>query len=329
MKRYDIGLIFNSSPDEKFVGWVRRECALRRFKFILINEKNAREVLDKINKAKLQISFLLDNEADYARADDVFAKICYGVKDHKGYVLCDPDDAKAAANKAIAHYDLEAAGVPVPYTVVIRNWQPDTYKISRREQKALGKPFIIKPATGFGQKGVVREADASLKTIATARDFNRGDDFLLQEKIVPAVFDNREAWFRVYYLFGEIIPCWWDTKTGRYIHVSLHEVYKFKLLPLARITSRIAKLTNMEFFASEIAARKKKNRYEFLAIDYVNDQPELCVRAHLGREGPVPDIVEHIAEKVVDIAFRKSKSVFKAIHRSIWLKEAHLEDESI
>lgn len=328
-KNYDLALSWNSGSKEKFVKWIRKECAIRDLKFLLVSEKNVANVIDDLEKGKLKIGFLLDNEADYNDPKNLFARLCYAVKDIDGHVVCDPDDARQAGNKAVTHYDLVKTKIPVPYTVVVRNWEPDDFTLSKDEMKRLGAPFIIKPASGFGQKGVVKNANASITEIAQARHFNRGDDFLLQERIEPTTIDSREGWFRTYFLFGEIIPCWWSTETGHYSHVTLREMYNFRLLPLARITSEIARVTNMEFFSSEIAIAGKGKERRFVAIDYVNDQPELCVRSEKLRGGPVPEVVQHIAERIVEIAWRSSRAIPFGMYRSIWLEKARLEDDSI
>lgn len=329
MRQYDFALAWNSGIKERFIGWIKTECKLRGLKDLLITEKNVQTTIGDLEKGKVEIKFLLDNEADYNVKDNLFARLSYAVKDTGGYVVCDPDDAKKSSNKAIAHYDLAKAKIPVPYTVVVRNWEPDDFKLTKEETRLLGNPFIIKPATGFGQKGVVKNANGAITDIAEARNFNRGDDFLIQEKIAPLMFDKKQAWFRVYFLFGEIIPCWWNTENGQYIHVTLREMNKHKLLPLTRITSEIARITKMEFFATEIAVTGKGRDRKFVTIDYVNDQPELCVRADVGRFGPVPEVVRHIAEKIVEICWRMVKGTPPDMYRSIWLAKARPEDESI
>lgn len=328
MKRFDFALAWNSGNKEKFVQWTKKECALRGLRFLLITKKNVLDIIEQLEEGDIKIGFLLDNEADYDNKRNNFARLCYAVKDARGYVVCDPDDARESANKAITHYDLVKAKIPVPYTVVVRNWEPDNFKLSKEETRHLGAPFIIKPASGFGQKGVIKNANGSLVEIAQARHFNRGDDFLLQEKIEPVMFGDKQAWFRTYFLFGEIIPCWWDTETGGYSYVSLREMHNLRLLPLARIISEISRITDMDFFSSEIAITGRGKERSFVAIDYVNDQPELCVRQEKG-DGPVPEVVQHIAERVVEIAWRISKGMHTGMHRSIWLAKARLEDESI
>lgn len=328
MKQYDFALSWNSGTRENFIKWTRRECALRRMSFLLITAKNVSNVIDGLERGKLRIKFLLDNEADYNDKKNLFARLCYAAKDAGCYVVCDPDDTRQASNKAVTHYDLLKAKIPVPYTVVVRNWEPDDFRLTKEELKQLGTPFIIKPASGFGQKGVLKYADGSITDIAQARHFNRGDNFLLQKKIEPLLLGERQGWFRVYFLFGEIIPCWWDTETGRYSHVTLREMYNFRLLPLARITSEIARVTNMDFFSSEIAITGPAKERRFVVIDYVNDQPELCVRSE-AKGGPVPEVVQHIAERVVETAWKTSRGVAVGMHRSIWLAKAKLQDNSI
>lgn len=329
MKTYDFALLWNSGAKEPFVRWARKECALKKLRFLLINSNNVLRVTEDLEKGKLRIKFVLDNEANYDDKNDPFVRFCYAAKDADGWVVCDPDDARQASNKAVTHYDLVKANIPVPYTIVVRNWEPDDFCLTKEETKKLRTPFIIKPASGFGQKGVVKNASGSITEIAQARHFNRGDDFLLQEKIEPFLFGDRQGWFRVYFLFGEIIPCWWNTESGGYWHVTLREMHSYRLLPLARITSEIARITNMDFFTTEIAVTGKGKDRRFVVIDYVNDQPELCVRSEKGRMGPVPEVVQHIAERIADIAWRTQKGFSVSINRSIWLAKARLEDESI
>jgi len=297
--------------------------------FLLITHHNAYKVSEELERGKLRLGFLLDNEADYDDKKNVFARLSYAAKDTGSYVVCDPDDARQAANKAVTHYDLVKGNIPVPYTVVVRNWEPDDFKLTKEELRQLKPSFIIKPASGFGQKGVIKNADGSLAEIAKARHFNRGDDFLLQEKIEPVILAGRQAWFRVYFIFGEIIPCWWDTQTGMYYYITLREMHNFRLLQLARITSEIARLTNMEFFSCEIAITKSEKERRFVAIDYVNDQPELCVRSEKVGGGPVPEVVQHIAERMAEIAWKIKLGIPIGLHRSIWMAKARLEDDSI
>ncbi len=328
MLRYDLGFIFVGDKKESLLKWLKEECRFRGLKFIWINEKNAPDILQKIQGHKVRIGLLVDNESNYYNPEDIYMKICYAVKDVGGVVVDDPDDARASADKSVTHFDLVEAGLPVPYTVVVRNWQPDDFSLSKDQLKKLGIPFVIKPARGFGQHGVIRDALGDITQIAEARHFSRGDNFLLQEKISPIMLGEWPAWFRVYYLFGEIIPCFWHPQLGHYRHVTLREMYQHRLLPLARYVSEIARLVNMKFFSSEIAIAGQGKERRFVIIDYVNDQCELCVRpTKIG--GPVPEVVHHIAETFAEYAWMQKFGKKPIVHRSIWLAKAKAGDESI
>lgn len=328
MKIYDFGLIWSSGIKQRLAYTIEKECKLRGLSFLLVTRKNARRIIEELERGRLKIRFLLDTEADYAYPKDTFARLCYAAKDSGSYVVCDPDDARQASNKAITHYDLLRANIPVPYTVVVRNWEPRSFRLSKEERQKLGVPFIIKPATGFGQHGVVK--GGSIAEIAKARHYDRGDDFLLQKICNPIMLGGKQAWFRIYYLFGEIIPCWWNTETGLYAHLTLREMNNFRLLPLAKLVSEIANITKMEFFTSEISLSGEGKERKFMVIDYVNDQPDLCV--HPGGkpgEGPIPEVIQHLAERIAEISWRMLGGLPLGLYRSIWLAKAILHDESI
>ena len=328
MAKYDLGFIFCGYKRETLLKWLRQECRYRNLKFVWINEQNAEQILKKLHSGQIKISFLVDNESNYYNPEDLYMKICYAVKDFGGKVIDDPDNARSSADKSVTHFDFEEASLPVPYTVVVRNWQPDDFTLTREQIKKLGQPFIIKPAKGFGQKGVIKDASGDITQIAEARHFSRGDNFLLQEKIVPAVMGDKLAWFRVYYLFGEIIPCFWHPETGHYHHINLREMYNFRLLPLARYISEIGRIVSMNFFSTEIALTGKGKNRRFVIIDYVNDQCELCVRpTKIG--GPVPEVVRHIVETIVERAWMHKIGKKPITHCSLWLAKAKTEDESI
>lgn len=329
MKTYNFALAWDGAHKDHFVKWVKKECLFKNLKFKLINSNNVLDTISELEKEKLKIRFLLDSEANYKDPNDSFARLCYAVKDTGGSVVCDPDDARQASNKAITHYALVKAKIPTPHTIVVRNWEPDDFSLTKEEIKNLGVPFIIKPATGFGQQGVIKDATGSISEIAQARHFSRGDDFLLQKKVEPAYLDKKQAWFRVYFLFGEIIPCWWSTETGLYSHITLREMYKHKLLPLARIVSEIARITNMDFFSTEITLVANAKEKKFVTIDYVNDQPDLSIYPVKQGGGPIREVVHHIAERIVETAWKMQKGIFTEIYRSIWLAKAVLQDESI
>jgi len=324
MKRYDFGLNWSGTEEEDFIRFLRAACQEKRLSFLWVSDDNVKSVVGGLEQGRIMIEVLLDTEATYNKKGDLYTRVCYAVKDKGGVVINDPDRTKAAIDKSILHYELVNAGIPTPYTVIVRNWQPDTYCLAEIERQKLGEPFIIKPALGYGQLGVIRDAHGSIEEIARARNFDRGDNFLLQEKILPVKFEGKRAWFRVFNLFNTIIPCWWNDNMNLYQHVLYEEFNSYGLYPLVKIVSKIASLTRMAWFSTEIAIDNKSNRRRFIAIDYVNDQCAMDTQSETS-SGVPDDIVKHTAGYMVEAAYKYINRVRFGRKYKIWLRDADIE----
>ncbi|MBN3041039.1 MAG: hypothetical protein JW867_07910 [Candidatus Omnitrophica bacterium] len=324
MKRFDFALNWSGNIKESFVKFLEKACKKRKLSFLWINDDNVRSVLRNLQTAKLTTHVLLDTEATYNKKSDVYAKVCYAVKDCSGAVINDPDRAKVAIDKAITHYELLNLGILTPFTVVVRNWEPKTFVLSQEERQRLGVPFIIKPALGYGQLGVIRDAKGSVEEIAQARSYDKGDNFLFQEKIMPLTLGGKRAWFRVFNLFNTIIPCWWDDQENNYEHVNYEEFNTFGFFPLVKYVAKIANLTKMAWFSTEIAIDMKNQKKRFLAIDYVNDQCSMDTKTDT--PSGVPDnVVKFTADRMADVAFRYIHGQRLSKKYIIWLKDATIE----
>jgi len=324
MNSYDFALNWSGTREENFVKFLKGACAAKKLSLLWISDENVKSIVRKLEHHKLAIKTLLDTEASYNKPGDLYARICYAVKDSGGVVVNDPDRAKVAINKAVIHYELVNAGITVPYTVVVRNWEPNNFKLTKSERQQLGVPFVIKPALGYGQQGVLRDARGTIREIAKARKFDRGDNFLLQEKIVPLTLDGKRAWFRVFNVFDNIIPCWWHDQENRYEHIEYEEFSNLRLHGLAKIISKIAAITKMVWFSTEIAIDKKAENRRFLAIDYVNDQCDMSTLSETS--SGVPDaVVRHTANSMVDAAYRIINNETLSRRYAIFLKDATIE----
>ena len=325
MKRYDFGLSWSGTIKEYFVDCLQKSCKERNLSFFWINEDNVRDVLGGLESSFLKTTVLLDTEATYNKKNDPYARICYAVKDNGGVVINDPDRTKIAIDKSVMHYELMHMGIAVPYSVIVRNWEPHSFKLTDEERKNLSAPFVIKPALGYGQLGVVRDAKGSIREIARARSFDKGDNFLLQEKITPIELGSRRAWFRVLHVFNAIIPCWWDDGLNRYEHVSLEEFNNYNLFPLVVISAKIAAATRMVWFSTEVAIDMHEGKMRFVAIDYVNDQCDMSAKCET--VNGVPDeVVAYTGRCIVESAYRFINGIKEEKKYTVLLKDAGIVD---
>jgi hypothetical protein len=320
MKEYDFAISWSVKERELFVATLKKACKERGLSFLWISDENINDIIKALENHELRVRFLLDTEATYNKNQDIYARLCYAVKDGGGVVVNDPDRTRVAVDKSVMHYELINAGINTPYSVIVRNWEPNSFKLTDEEKQNLGIPFVIKPACGYARQGVIEEACGSIREIAHARKFDRGDNFLLQERISPIELNGRRAWFRVFHVFDRIIPCWWDDITFWYEHVTEEEFRNYRLSSLAKIVSQIADLTRMQWFSTEIAIDKKFGQFRFVAIDYVNDQCDMTAQS-CDKTG-VPDaVVEFIANLTVESAYKLINNEEINKNYTIWLKD--------
>ncbi|MBU1727318.1 MAG: ATP-grasp domain-containing protein [Candidatus Omnitrophica bacterium] len=328
MENFDFGIGWPVEGDENefFISVLKSECEARKLKFIFIDGTSLEALHNKIMKGEFKLKFYLDMASETFDPKDDFTKFAYSLKDSGTKIVADPDDVKAAADKSITHFDLARAKIPVPYTVLVRNWEP-TRRLTDEEKDGMGFPFVIKPALGYGRKGVkIIKEKATLKEIAEARQVSKGDNFLLQEFIEPEELNGDPAWFRIFHLFGEIFPCWWNPVTHVYRHVTLRETDEFKLLPLIRITTEIARITRIDWFSCEIALSKKDKK--FVTIDYMNDQCAINPQSKY-KDGVPDELIAQIAERMVEKCFQYVRQRFTLGHRAIWFPKIQVRDENV
>jgi glutathione synthase/RimK-type ligase-like ATP-grasp enzyme len=324
---YDFGLGWMDDGEEYlFVKELRSECNLRGLRFIVVDEKSIDKISEDIKKDKIKIGFFLDLASEITELENIFTKFIYSLKDSGTRVVADPDKIKSAADKSVTHYSLLDAGLSVPHAIIIRNWEP-TRRLNDIEKRELGLPFIVKPALGYGQRGVkLIKSWMSLREVAEARLFDPGDNFLLHEYITPKNLEGNPAWFRVFYIFGEIMICWWNPETGMYRQVNLKEFEHFRLSPLARISSEISSITGIEWFSCEIAVDNKTGK--FTAIDYLNDQFDISSQSQ--RPAGVPDdLVLLFVQRLVEKAWQYKIGRFPLSYRTIWFPKMKLRDDGI
>jgi hypothetical protein len=210
-------------------------------------------------------------------------------------VIDAPDKARAAFDKARLHPRLVGAGMAVPWTVVVPRDRAADWRLNDTEREAIGRPFVIKPAMGYGRQGLVLDAQSEAdleRSISAWPDTN----YLFQKLVVPREVCGRPVYFRAFYAFGDVWITWWNCYTDHYRLVQPVEWKEFELSRLESMVRQIADLTGMTFFSTEIVQTEER---EFVVIDYVNDQCHmLCQSAH--PEKGVPDeLVAAIAKRLV------------------------------
>jgi len=305
----DLTILWEWQYDEDFVRIIDSKCQQFGLQSYLIHPFHLAEVEENLRNGSFATRIFYDRASDNDPRFENFAKQLIAMG---SYPLNNTEKLESVLDKATMHQKLLDHGLRVPYTIILSPAK-DWTKIKIGELIRLGEPFIIKPAIGGGGDGV--EANAkTLFDIVKAREGTGKERLLLQEKVLPIQFGDRRAWFRVYYVCGEVLCCWWDDLSHIYFRVTPEEEMVYGLGRLKTVAQQIAEITQLHLFSAEIAI---VDRETFVVIDYVNDQCDMRLKSNHPDGVPV-DVVE-------DIAFHLARFVHETISsmpRSLRLAEA-------
>ena len=303
MDIFDFAVSYVWEYDEDFISLIEKKLQDSGLSTYVIKYHNIEETTEKIRNRKIYFRSYLDRASDVATEFEELARI---LTRKKIRIFNDYKSVQHSIDKASMHLEFITNGIEVPHSIII---PPYNYKenilLSVDDLAILGRPFIIKPCnTTGGGIGVVTGAE-TLKEVLEERITHKNDKYILQEKVYPQIIDGRRSWFRSFWAFGSAIPVWWDDETHIYNVLSPSEVKSYNLKKLTTITKTIARISNLDFFSTEIVLTKNN---KFVVIDYVNDQCDMRFKS-LHFDGVPDEIIERIIINLLNEVMSVKNSV--------------------
>lgn len=292
MTIYDLAIAWEWQYDADFVCLLEAVCLENHLSLLQITPGNLDNILQSLAFNEISFRAFFDRASD---AKEQFLPLVEWARSQPVYTINPYGFACRAWNKAITHADLSNAGLSTPYTLIIPSCvdQPDMDPLNLG---CFEGSFTIKPAHGGGGKGVIKQAKTWEEVLAARQQYPE-DEYLLQAYINPILLDSRPAWFRVIYCCGQAYPCWWDTNTHVYYPISPWDEERLHLQPLREMAMRIARISNLDLFSTEIALSQQE---QFTVVDYINDPVDLRLQSK-AREGVPDEIVHAITKKIVEL----------------------------
>ncbi|RJQ59149.1 MAG: hypothetical protein C4517_13310 [Stygiobacter sp.] len=284
MQQFDLAIAYTWEYDEEFIELIEKIFQSEGYTTFLIKPTNYEEVIHLLETRKLHFSAYLDRASD---EDPAFMPIAQILQRRKSYIINPYQRVNESVDKAIIHKRLQQKRFRLPKTFILPAFDHDFRPhINPADLDFLKRPFIIKPSyfSGGGQ-GVIKNAE-TLDEIRRERIKSPTEKYLVQEIIHPKRIHGRRAWFRVIWAFDQAIPTWWDDHSHVYFPVTKKDLEKYNLTALKKITARVAKLTGLDYFSSEIAITRD---HTFYLIDYVNDQCDMRLKSN--HPDGVPDVL--------------------------------------
>lgn len=289
---YDVGLAWNWEFDADFALLFEQTCQAQGVSLLKITAENIVAVAHAFLKRQLALQVFVDRASD---TDLRFLPIAQWAREYARYRINPHEKALRTWDKTTMHLALVAAGLRVPYTIILPSYnaQPQLPAI---DLSPLGARFIIKPSHGGGGDGVLMEVTALAQVLAARQDYP-ADKYLLQFHVAPVQLGTRPAWFRVIWCAGQIYPCWWDMQTHLYARITAEEEQIYALSALRAMTAKIAHLCELDLFSTEIALIADG---QFVVVDYVNDQIDLRLQSKTP-DGVPDELVQTIVAGLVKL----------------------------
>lgn len=274
MEKFDLAIAYTWEYDEDFIWLVEEMFHQAQLTTFLIKPFNVFEITERLKKHSLSFLCYLDRASD---ADSRFDEIAHMLTRRNVWIFNPYKKIKNAIDKASMHLEFITAGINTPHSIIIPPYsEKQQLFISIEDLAILDRPFIVKPCnTTGGGIGVVTGAE-TLKDVLDHRMHLHNDKYILQEKIYPKMFDGKRSWFRCFWVWGKTILTWWDDEMHKYTILTQEDVSEFELKELHNITRKIARLTELDFFSTEIVYSTKE---QFVVVDYVNDQCDMRLQS--------------------------------------------------
>jgi len=297
IQHFDLAIAYKWEFDADLVYLIESIFQSGGLKTYIITPENLSSVYERIKRREINFTALLDRASDEDSAFEELPRILF----RQGTYVINryTDFVNKVIAKAPMHEILVKKGFDVPQTLIMKPFDKKSeVNIASAAIERLGQPFVVKPSYYSGAGEAVNLFAYSLNDIQNTRLLYSDDHFLVQEKIYPKYLDGRRAWFRVFYLFGKIIPVWWDDITHIFTIMFPEEIKHYRLKRLHLTMRKLSKLVKLDYFSTEITL-SENNR--FYLIDYVNEQCDFRFRSKFYDGAPEGIIIEFIYQMMAKV----------------------------
>jgi hypothetical protein len=295
---------------------VQEAMAARGLSSLLVNRHNVDRAIADVRKGRLRPHLFLDL---CSRPGDPFYELLEAMSAAGVHALCDPKTLPYTF-KAFSHPALEKAGLPLPPSVIVRRGEPDR-ELTPAERARLGERVVIKPSYGVAGLGVLVNVPPDQASLARAREYKREDDWLIQKMIRWQKLPHRDAYLRGYNVLGHRTLMWWSNDHG-YAPLTWDDFRQHDLMGAVELIDRVAAVTGVEFFSSEIAICADPGQPDrFCLIDYVNDQCDIDPEADPHRSPPA-QFSRWVCGRMADLAWRKTHDLAPTPGGTLYLADA-------
>lgn len=301
--RYELGFNWPDDRECAFTEEIRRAARRRRIQWIRVTKDQAEKFRRRVDRQQVKVGLFLNTQADGINFESPSMLLCRSLKAADCLVVEDPDDCRNYADRGLAFEYLERAGLPVPRHFVIEDWKANKRPAIGARQARLGSTWAARPAMGMSRRPPLISSSKNITSALIKGGFKPGQRVLIHRHLEPVVRDGVELRFSVWYLFGQVVPCWSPKGAGKTRIMTLRDT-GFELFGrLIRLVKEIAGITRLDWFVSEVAAVKVPKGLDLFILEGANALAGLGPGANALRLIH-PEVMRLAGEQLVEAAWR-------------------------
>jgi len=306
--RYELGFNWGGRKDSIFVQEIARAARRYRIRWVCVPKLHAVKLQRGVEQERVKIGVFLNTQADGVNLGSPAMLLCRTLKEHNTLVIEDPDDIKTYADKGLQLGYLQRAGLPVPKHYVIEDWKRNKRPRTIARNITLDSKWVARSATGMNRQLFLISSAKSMTRALAKAGFKPGNRILIHRNYAPLIEGSRELRFRVWYLFGHLVPCWYQKGVLMPEMLRTGDISSPHFGQLVYLMGKIAEITLLDWFVTEMVVSKEQKKKALIIREPANA---------LAGIGPgnkplnsVPrEVLRIAAHRIVEVAWRYARGL--------------------
>jgi hypothetical protein len=317
-RRYELAFNWAANRPTPFTDAVTESARRHRIAVLSVGRGEVDAVRRRVERSRIGIGVFLNTQAEGISLESPSMRLARVLKARGALVVEDPDDAAVYADRALQLEYLQRAGLPVPQHLVLERGPSGGPAISATSRTALGRTWAAVAARGLNRRAAVVSTAQHVWPALARAGFKRGQKVLVYRHQEPMFEGDMELRFRIWYLFGRIIPSWRRRDRSHFQRLTLDDLRHEAVARMIAMVRQCAEITGLDWFMTELMVTGSARRKKVLVLEPPNALaglgPGVGVLSETSRE-----ILRLAAQRLVEVAWRRARGLPLSDGTGVWL----------
>lgn len=307
-KHFDLGFTCQAKGEDIFLQEVKRLARKYRISWLNVPKGRSAAFRKCVDEGRLKINVFLNTQLDGVSLENPSLLLLRSLKEKNCLVVEDADDVRIYADKALQLSYLKRAALPVPRYFVINGMKGNRYQDATSRHFTQGSTWLARPAMGMNHHPVVINTRAPIQQALVKAGCNPGRRMLIYKYYKPLTKGNRVLSFRIWYLFGHVVPCWY--KHGDHLPAMLKpgDISSSLIARLVNLVTKISEITLLDWFVTDLVVTNGRKGERVIIQEPANALAGFGPGMKRLRSLP-HEVIRIAANRIVEVAWRKAHNL--------------------